>query len=771
MTHLFNSQSSGPMGQAPSQSSGITRRFLAPRRSNPGSLNAGTQVAVSVNGSAATPPGTNRDTLISVFLHGGMDGLTAVVPFGDVDPGTGGRWLDFHRPTLAIPSPGQPNGAVDLDGFFGLAPAAAPLATPFQAGDLAIVHGVGSPDPTRSHFSATQMIQAANPNMPGTQLTSGWLARHLSTIAAVGAGDLRAVSQDHIMPQILAEGPGARSPLYGDGLEPPGPLSGFPADGKFCGTSLGTECSKGADLSRAATVPVLTPHDMPEPLHAADQQKTSLPSELASRRTVLGAGLGVAAAAQGFSMQGPLAGGGPMIQDDLVMLLHHATQGITVPELARARSLGYSAWLNEQLEPALIDDLDCDQRLQNLPSLTMTGQELWVTYGPPNNLTPQLLGELRGAALIRSIFSKRQVFERLVEFWTDHFNIYQNEDEKQRMLKVVDDREVIRANALGSFRDLLLASARSASMSYYLDNYASTANSINENYARELLELHTLGVDGPYTETDVVEVARCLTGWAFLPPASGNAGEFVFKPGQHDNGAKVVLGTVIPAGGGESDGITVMDLLASHPVTAEFISRKMISWFLRVDPEQQTVDRIKAVYLATGGDIKSMLREILQPDVLLEANPWGNPKCKRPFHLLVGLIRQTGADVLAVQGMNQVLQTMGHAPFDWHAPDGYNDRIGAWGGAVLNRWSLASALLEGHVQGVVISQAHVAAMLQGVPPSQVVAALDTLLCAGQMSIADRTLLQSYVDSLPQWGFAAAREVIALAASTPSYQTY
>lgn len=209
MTHLFNSQPSGPMGQASSQSSGITRRFLAPRRSNPGKQNAGTQVAVSVNGSAATPPGTNRDTLISVFLHGGMDGLTAVVPFGDVDPGTGGRWLDFHRPTLAIPSPGQPNGAVDLDGFFGLAPAAAPLATPFQAGDLAIVHGVGSPDPTRSHFSATRMIQAANPNMPGTQLTSGWLARHLSTIAAVGAGDLRAVSQDHIMPQILAEGPGA----------------------------------------------------------------------------------------------------------------------------------------------------------------------------------------------------------------------------------------------------------------------------------------------------------------------------------------------------------------------------------------------------------------------------------------------------------------------------------------------------------------------------------------------------------------------------------
>lgn len=192
-----------PMNAPNQQSAGMTRRFFAPGRRS-----VGTQVAISSGGVAASPPGTNRDTLISIFLHGAMDGLTTVVPFGDVDS-NGVPRLATYRPTLAIPSPGQTNGAVDLDGFFGLAPAAASLLTPFQSGDLAIVHAAGSPDPSRSHFTATRLIQAANPNMPGTVFTSGWLGRHLKTISALGGGDLRAVTQDYIQAQILAEGPGA----------------------------------------------------------------------------------------------------------------------------------------------------------------------------------------------------------------------------------------------------------------------------------------------------------------------------------------------------------------------------------------------------------------------------------------------------------------------------------------------------------------------------------------------------------------------------------
>ena len=512
---------------------------------------------------------------------------------------------------------------------------------------------------------------------------------------------------------------------------------------------------------------------MLRPSHAVDSKNSIDASSLASRRNVLGAGLGLAAAAQASAlpMQGPIAGGGPMLRDEIVMLLHHATQGITTSELSRARDMGYDAWLAEQLNPASIDDADCDARLQALPGLAMTGQELFDTYSGGNGMTPQLLGELRSSAIIRSIYSKRQLFERMVEFWTDHFNIYQNEDQTQSMLKVVDDREVIRANALGTFPDLLMASARSASMSYYLDNYASTGNNINENYARELMELHTLGVDGPYTEVDIVEVARCLTGWAFLPPQSGNFGEFEFFQSHHDNGPKTVLGQSIPPGGGINDGISVIDMLASHPSTAEFISRKMISWLLRSDPDQATVNRIKAIYLATGGDIKAMVEEILQPQTLYEANPWQNPKLKRPFHLMVGLMRQTGANLQFPQGLIDGLQIMGQAPFDWHAPDGYSDRIEAWGGAVLSRWSLASYMLANQIPGVVVTPGNVAAMLTDVPQSRAALALDQILCGGQMSLRDRSLLQDYVDAQSQWNLFVAREVIALAASTPSYQIY
>lgn len=203
MKQTNNIFSQGPMNSSFQQAPSMTRRFFAPGRRS-----VNTRVSLSGAGTSGSPPGTNRDSLISVFLHGAMDGLTTVVPFGDVDAG-GTPHLATYRPTLAIPSPGQPNGAVDLDGFFGLAPAAAPLMTPFQSGDLAIVHAAGSPDSSRSHFSATRMIQAGNPNMPGTVLTSGWLGRHLSTISAIGAGDLRGITQDYVQPQILAEGPGA----------------------------------------------------------------------------------------------------------------------------------------------------------------------------------------------------------------------------------------------------------------------------------------------------------------------------------------------------------------------------------------------------------------------------------------------------------------------------------------------------------------------------------------------------------------------------------
>jgi uncharacterized protein (DUF1800 family) len=183
------------------------------------------------------------------------------------------------------------------------------------------------------------------------------------------------------------------------------------------------------------------------------------------------------------------------------------------------------------------------------------------------------------------------------------------------------------------------------------------------------------------------------------------------------------------------------------------------------------VNQISAIFSSTGGNIKTMVRAILQPGFLLQANPWRNPKLKRPFHLLAGLLRQLGADPSNPLTLNQALQAMGHAPYDWHAPDGYSDRIEAWGGGVLSRWSLVSRLLEDGFAGVTVGPTEINHLLGGVPRPQVARTLDLLLMGGHMAIKDRMLLQEHVNVMPQWGLAEAREAIALAASSPSYQIY
>ena len=521
-------------------------------------------------------------------------------------------------------------------------------------------------------------------------------------------------------------------------------------------------------------------NDFPSDAIAPTEPRRPTSEASPSRRSLLGIGLASAAATMTArpSTAAPqrtripgIPGTGPGLRDDLVTLIHHATQGFTIQELEQASALGYSAWLDRQLDPASIPDTELDQRLLDLPSIAMTGQELWNTYGPPVNATGMVAFELRMAAILRSVYSKRQLFERMVEFWTDHFNIYQTEDNYQRMLKSVDDRTVIRKHALGTFPELLRASARSGSMSWYLDNYASSAGSINENYAREVMELHTLSVDGPYFETDIVEVARCFTGWSLQEPGTGYAGEFIFYPSHHDTGSKTVLDNKIPAGGGISDGEYVLDLLAHHPSTAGFISRKMISWLLRVDPPQSLVDQIATVFLTTGGDIAQMVRSILDPAFMAEANPWAHRKAKRPFHFIVGLLRQTGGNMSLSGGVDYALKAMGHTSFGWHTPDGYPDTIEDWGGGVLPRWSVASALLSGHINGVDISQSAILNIIGDTPRDEVARRLDAILCGGTMTHDDRDGLQTYINTLPSWTIADMREIIALAASTPSYATY
>src|SRR5436189_4360223 len=241
---------------------------------------------------------------------------------------------------------------------------------------------------------------------------------------------------------------------------------------------------------------------------------------------------------------------------------------------------------------------------------------------PPKN--PQMVvTELQRAKLLRAVYSDRQLYELMVDFWENHFSIFANKDD-DRFLLTGFDRETIRPFAMGRFRDLLGATAHSPAMLFYLDNWrssvprpypargdkpAGTDGGLNENYARELMELHTLGVDGGYTQKDVQEVARCFSGWTIQKP--NEQGLFLYRPGLHDDGEKVVLGQKILAGGGVADGERVLDILLHHPATARFIATKLVRRFVSDEPPPALVERVAATFRATEGDIKAMLRALV----------------------------------------------------------------------------------------------------------------------------------------------------------------
>jgi uncharacterized protein (DUF1800 family) len=244
-----------------------------------------------------------------------------------------------------------------------------------------------------------------------------------------------------------------------------------------------------------------------------------------------------------------------------------------------------------------------------------------------------VIRELQQAKLLRAVYSRRQLYEVMVDFWSNHFNVFAAKD-ADRWLVTAYDRDTIRPHALGRFRDLLLATAQSPAMLFYLDNWLSVAEratpkrsssdatlrrGINENYARELMELHTLGVDGGYTQRDVGEVARCFTGWTIR--RTYQQPEFVFESRVHDRGKKLVLGTRIPAGGGIEDGLKIIDLLSRHPSTARFIATKLARRFVNDDPPPSLVDRVGEVFRDSDGDIKETLRAVVNAPEFFPPKP------------------------------------------------------------------------------------------------------------------------------------------------------
>jgi hypothetical protein len=373
------------------------------------------------------------------------------------------------------------------------------------------------------------------------------------------------------------------------------------------------------------------------------------------------------------------------------LALNRLTFGPRVEERARFQEIGLQSWIEEQLAFESINDFDCELLLQPFKTLDMDANEL---EGISNGLFEDydrvsVPNELSQATLMRQVYSKRQLYELMVEFWSDHFNIY-IEKGNCFYLKTVDDREVIRKHALGSFRDLVWASAHSPAMLIYLDNQANEKSAPNENYARELMELHTLGVDGGYTQQDVMELARCLTGWNVKDHFW--LGDFVFKEVLHDTGTKNVLGLTI-ANAGVKEAEQIIETLVMHPSTARFISTKLARRFIADDPPHEIIEQAAQTFLSTNGDIKSVLRVILLGGLLL-----AQPKYKRPVNFVTSALRMTNTETDGA-GVQDYLLRMGQTYFGWPTPDGYPERSEPWQNNLMPRWQFAFELIRSEING------------------------------------------------------------------------
>ena len=376
------------------------------------------------------------------------------------------------------------------------------------------------------------------------------------------------------------------------------------------------------------------------------------------------------------------------------------------------------------------------------PDATDRGTTRQAGVDAPN--LPML--ELAQAKLLRAVYSDAQLQEVLTDFWFNHFNVDARKGPTRFMLTEYE-RDAIRPHVLGRFRDLLEATAKSPAMLFYLDNWMSAdpsgphldqlrpalrrrlerdgarapqrgagqqsrlqqqiaqrTSGLNENYARELLELHTLGVDGGYTQKDVTEVARAFTGWTIDRPRAG--GGFHFVAALHDDGEKAVLGHRIQAGGGERDGEAVLDILAAHPSTARFIALKLARRFVSDTPPESLVTRLADTFRTSHGDLGAVMRTMLTSKEFL-APAARQAKVKTPLEFVVSALRVTGAEIGDARGLVGTVRQLGMPLYQCQPPTGYGDTADTWvnTGALVNRMNAALALASGQVRGVHVSAA------------------------------------------------------------------
>jgi uncharacterized protein (DUF1800 family) len=493
-------------------------------------------------------------------------------------------------------------------------------------------------------------------------------------------------------------------------------------------------------------------------------------------------------------------------------------------DVEKVRAMGVDAWIESQLNPEKIDDRSTDQFVRlSYPTLSMSAAEVVAAFPRPQQaparaaamggadsarnaamlqqqqqqqraMNARLNQEMPSAQLARAVMSERQLYEVMVQFWENHFSVFQNKGQVRYYLTDYD--RAIRQHAMGDFRELLGVVARSPAMLFYLDNHQSVADAnrrttihmmcglpptavvrpqdgrgrgvgagsadpcagaqlgrgrllppanqqrratgLNENYARELMELHTMGVDGGYTQQDIIEVARALTGWGIQNPQQNPV--FAFRPESHDAEAKTVLGQRFPAGRGIEDGEMVLDLVASHPSTARFIATKLARRFVADSPSVALVERAAETFTRTRGNIRETLRTIVTSPEFFSADAYRS-KVKTPFELVASTMRAVNSLPDPTIRSAQFVTQLGQPLFGKETPNGYPDVADQWmsTGAILNRINYGTAVAAGGT-GLTLDRWPAAAALRNAPRAEQVDGVIAALLAGSVSADTRAIL-------------------------------
>lgn len=499
-------------------------------------------------------------------------------------------------------------------------------------------------------------------------------------------------------------------------------------------------------------------------------------------------------------------------REQAIHVLNRLGFGPRPGDVERVLKMGVSKYLEQQLHPETIPDAALAARLKDLPTIAMSNAELIDKFErplrqarrarkaasgeaaeageagqaqadeeklramvPPEKRPRRVIEELSAARVIRAADSERQFNEVMADFWMNHFNVFAAKG-LDRVLLPSFERDVVRPRMWGKFEDLLMATAKSPAMLFYLDNARSVADEehrpllperremakqakenapkgINENYAREIMELHTLGVDGGYTQKDVTELARALTGWSIGGGPGQRRGEaeaeFVFRVRMHDIGAKTILGHTLPAGGGIEEGETMIRILAHHPSTARHIAFQLCRRLVADDPPKSLVERVAKVFLESGGDLRETVRAVVTSPEFSDPQFY-RAKVKSPFEYVVSAVRAVNG-ITDGKALARQLAQMGEPLYLCQPPTGYSDRADAWinSGALIARLNFALALAGGQLPGTTVQPQRLLTEAEAASADRSVDALARVLLGGGLSDSTRaTIRKRLTDDAP-----------------------